>query len=91
MELIRIAADDNDLSLAAFTRVYGAFIVAAAADVSALIYDALTVTGTEKFGIAALAKTTSPYLDFGETGTPFRTGISVDITGAGAVLYLLVG
>lgn len=90
MELIRVAADDNDLSLAAYTKVYGAFIVAAAADCSALIYDALTVTGTEKLGVAALAKTTSPMVSF-PSGVPFKTGISVDITGAGAVLYLLVG
>lgn len=88
MELLRITADSNAVKTGQY-KVVGAFLVAAAADCSALVYDDVTVTGTEKLGIAALAKTTSPQLEF-ENGVLFKTGISVDMTGAGAVLYLLV-
>lgn len=35
MEIKRIAADNNDIDLAAFTKVYGAWITAGAADASA--------------------------------------------------------
>jgi len=88
MELIRVAADTNAVKTGQYN-VVGAFIVGAAANASALVYDALTVTGTEKFGVAALANTSSAPIEF-EGGVPFKTGISVDLTGAGAVLYLMV-
>lgn len=90
MELIRIAADDNDVGLAPFTKVFGAYLVGGSGASSALVYDSLTVTGTDKFSLKAAIDTVSPYLSF-DAGVPFREGISVDITGTGAVLYLLVG
>jgi hypothetical protein len=89
MELIRVAADTNASKTGQYT-VVGAFIVGAAANCSALIYDAVTVTGTEKFGVSTLANTTSTPIKFDSGGVQFKTGISVDLTGAGAVLYLMV-
>jgi hypothetical protein len=88
MELIRIAADAAAAKTGQY-KVVGAFLVAVSNDSSVLVYDALTVTGTEKFGLATLAKTTSPYIEF-KNGVDFKTGISVDITGTGAVLYLVI-
>lgn len=90
MEIIRIAADNDDIDLAAFTKVVGAWLEGGSADSQAKVYDSLTVTGTEKFSMKALTNTTSPYLNFGCPGVPFKTGISVDVIGAGAVLYLVI-
>lgn len=90
MRIVRIAADDNDVGLAADSRILGGFLTAGdAADATAAIYDALTVTGTDIFSIKAVQKTTSPCIEF-ETPVLFRTGVSVDMTGAGAVLHLFV-
>lgn len=89
MTTVRIAADDNDIGITYPAKVWGAWLVAAAADASVLIYDALTVTGTDVMSLACLAKTTAITPTFKE-GIPFKTGISVDITGAGAALYLLI-
>lgn len=90
MEIIRIAADDNDLNLAPFTKVVGAWLVGGSDAASALVYDSLTVAGTAKFSLKAAIDTVSPYLNFGCPGVPFKTGISVDMTGTGAILYLVV-
>lgn len=90
MEIIRITADDNDLSLAPFTKVVGAWLEGGSDAATAKVYDSVTVTGTEKFSLKAAINTTSPYLDFGKPGVPFKTGISVDLTGTGMVLYLVI-
>ena len=90
MEIIRIAADNNDIDLAAFTKVVGAWLQGGSDAASVKVYDSLTVTGTEKFSLNAATATCSPYLNFGNPGVPFRTGISVDITGTDAILYLVV-
>lgn len=87
--LVRVAADNDDIDLAAGTIVEGAFLVGGTGDSIALVYDSATVTGTEKFGLKALLGTTSPMIEF-ENGIRFNTAISVDMTGAGAVLYLLI-
>lgn len=88
--LVRVAADNDNIDLAPGTRIRGAFLVGGTGDSIALVYNSLTVTGTEVFGLKALLGTTSPYLDFGASGVLFNVGISVDLTGAAAVLYLVV-
>lgn len=91
MEIIRVAASANAVnSLAPNTIVYGAILTAAAADASVLIYDALTAAGTDKLSLATLAKTSSQQVCI-DDGVQFKKGISVTITGAGAVLYLIIG
>lgn len=90
MEIIRIAADNDNIDLAPFTRVVGAWLQAGADAASVKVYDSLTVTGTEKFSLNAATATCSPYLNFGLPGVPFKTGISVDITGTTPFLYLVV-
>jgi hypothetical protein len=90
METVRVAADLTASTLAPFTKVVGAYLVGGSVASSALIYDALTVTGTDKLSLKAAIDTTSPYLNFGALGITFKTGVTVDITGAGAVLYLVI-
>lgn len=90
MEIIRIAADNNDIDLPPFQRVVGAWLQAGSDTATIKVYNALTVTGTEVFSLSAIANTCSPYLAFGSPGVPFKTAISVDITGTSAVFYLVI-
>jgi hypothetical protein len=90
MEIIRVSADNNDIDLAAFTKVLGAWLVGGSDAATADVYDAATVTGTAKFQLKAAINTCSPYLNFGHPGVPFKTAISVDLTGTGMILFLVV-
>ena len=90
MEIIRIAADVNNVGLAGFTKICGAWLVGGSDAATADVYDALTVTGTPKFTLKAPANTCSPYIAFGYPGVPFKTAISVDLTGTGMLLFLVV-
>ncbi len=90
MEIIAISADNDNIDLGAFSKVLGAVLTAGdAADATAAIYDSLTVTGTAKLTLKAAQKTSCP-VHVGQPGALFKTGISVDMTGANAILYLFV-
>lgn len=90
MRLIAVSADNNDIDLKAYTKVVSAVLTAGdAADATAAIYDSLTVTGTAVLTLKAVLKTSAPF-HLGCNGATFQTGISVDMTGTGAVLYLVV-
>jgi len=90
MELIAIAANNDNIDLAAFTKVIGAFLVAGSDAATASVFDAATQAGTAKITLKAAAAGMSPYLAFGCPGIPFRTAISVTLTGTTPVLYLLI-
>ena len=62
MELIRVAASNDDIDLKPFTKVLGAFLVAGVDAATATIFDAATQAGTDKFTLKAAAASTSPYL-----------------------------
>ena len=90
-EILRVSADDNDVEgRAPFTKIIGAWLVGGSDAATADVYDALTVTGTAKFTLKAAINTASAYLYFGKPGVPFKTGISVDLTGTGMLLFLVV-
>ena len=89
MELIRIAADNNDIDRAAFSKILGVYLTAGSDAASIDIHDALTVTGSPKISIKA-ATATSAQFNFQTPGVVFRTGVSVNITGTDAVAYLMV-
>jgi hypothetical protein len=89
MQILRIAASANAITGRTFTRVKGAWLVGGSDAASALIYDAATATGTDKFSLKAATALNSDFLDFGD-GVAFHTDLSVTLTGTAAVLYLLV-
>jgi len=88
MYVKKLTADNDDIDVSAYASLCGAVLVAAAADASVIIYDGATVAGgTDIMKLAAVIGTTvSPNL--GGKQIPLKAGASVDITGAGAVLYL---
>lgn len=88
MEIIRVAASADGVTTRDFTRVKGFLLVAAAANVTASIFDADTQTGTAKLTMAALAATQEGVMFPGDV--PFKNGVSVTLTGAGAILYVMV-
>lgn len=91
MEIKRITADNNDVeSLAPGTKIIGAWLVGGSDAATADIHDALTVVGSPKITLKAAINTVSSYLYFGEIGIPFNTGISVNLTGTGMVLFIVV-
>ena len=93
----RISAS-GDLSLPANTILMGARLESAAADSSAIIYDAVTATlgASGDKQICKLVATVgtggahpqSDQIMFGGKGIPTEKGISVTLAGASAVLYL---
>ena len=93
MEIKRITADDNDVeSLAPGTKIIGAWLVGGSDAATADIHDSLTVAAANiKITLKAAINTVSPYLNFGSQGIPFNTGISVNLTGTGMVLFIVVG
>lgn len=91
MEIKRITADDNDVeSLAPGTKIVGAWLVGGSDAATADIHDALTVTGNPVISLKAAINTVSSYLYFGSQGIPFKTGISVNLTGTGMILFIVV-
>jgi hypothetical protein len=90
MQIIRVAASNDNIDLAPFSKVVGAFLSAPTADSSALVFDSLVQAGaTDVFSLYAFAKTNSPCMHF-PAGQLFKTAISVTLAGSGAVLYLFV-
>lgn len=89
MELIRIAADNNDIDLAKFTKVHGLYLTGGSDASKIDVYESATVTGNAKITLKTAAET-SNHFNFGEEGVLFRDLISVDIGGTGAVAYILV-
>ena len=93
----RIAAS-GDLSLPAGTILMGARLESAAADSSAIVYDAITQTlgGSGSKQICKLVATVgtggahpqSDQIMFGGMGIKTEKGISVTLAGSSAVLYL---
>lgn len=91
MEIVAVSANNDNIDLAAFTKVVGAFLVAGSDAATAAVFDYLTQSGsTAKFTLKAAAASMSPYLDFGKPGIPFKTAISVTLTGTSPILYLVV-
>lgn len=88
MELIRIAADNDNIDLSPFTKVHGVYLVGGSDAANIDVYDSLTVTGTAKITLKTPTVTSNSFCF--EEGVLFRTGISVDIGGTAAVAYLLV-
>lgn len=89
MELVRIAADNDNIDLAPFTKVLGLYLVGGSDAAQIDIHDALTVTGDPKISLKTPTVTSSQF-NFPHPGIVFKTGISVNITGTAAVAYLLV-
>jgi hypothetical protein len=89
MELLRIAADNNDIDRAAYTKVHGVYLVGGSDAAIIAVYNALTVTGDAVITLKAPTVESRSFW-FGEAGIPFNVGISVDITGTDAVAYLLL-
>ena len=92
MEIKRITADDDDVeSLAPGTKIVGAWLVGGSNAATADIHDSLTVAAANiKITLKAATNTVSSYLYFGSQGIAFKTGISVDLTGSGMVLFIVV-
>lgn len=88
MELLRVAASTDGVATRDFTRVKGVILVAGSDAASASIFDAETQAGTAKVTIKAPAADTRQ-IDF-EGCVPFKSGISVTLTGTSPVLYLMV-
>lgn len=88
MELIRVAANTDGVTTVDFTKVKGLILVAGSDAASASVFDAETQTGTAKATIKAPANDTRQ-IDF-EGCLPFKTGISVTLTGTSPVLYIMV-
>lgn len=92
MEIKRITADDNDVeSLVAGTKIIGVWLIGGSDAATADIHDEVTVTGNPKITLKAAINTVSPYLYFGSQGISFNMGISVNLTGTGMVLFIVVG
>ncbi len=87
----KISADTDD-ALNGQKRIVGLRLVAAAADASVILYDDATVSGashdfcTLSLDISAEGLNTKQM--FGREGILLDRGLSVDITGSGAVLYV---
>lgn len=90
MELITISADNNDIDRAPFTKLLGVYLTPGSDAATIAVYDAATVTGTAKVILKGSVAGKSEAFYFGYPGIPFKTAISVDITGTSAVAYLLV-
>lgn len=89
MELLRIAANDDDVTgTKPFTKVYGIYLTAGADAASVSLFDALTQTGTAKVVLKAAAATSDKFMF--EKGFPLKTGASITLTGTSPVAYLLV-
>lgn len=89
MELIRIAANDDDVTgVKPFTKVYGIYLTAGADAASVSLFDALTQTGTAKVVLKAGAALSDSFIF--DDGFPLRTGASITLTGTTPVAYLLV-
>lgn len=86
MQIKRIAADTN-AALPAGTIIRGVSLMAGSDASSVKLYDAATVTGTDFFGMNALTSD-NKYVPFPPLGKKVNTGVSVDITGTGAVAYI---
>lgn len=90
MELVRVAASNDNIDLAPGTRVIGFYLTAGADAASATIFDSLAQAGaTSKFTIKAAAAATQAVL-FGDRGVPFKIAISVTLTGTAPELFILV-
>lgn len=89
MELLRVAANTDGVATRDFTRVLG-FVLTSGADASsATIFDAETQAGTAKIVVKAPAADTRQVF-FGEKPIPFKSGISVTLTGTTPILYIMV-
>lgn len=89
MEILRVAANTDGVSLKPFTKIMGASLVAGIDAATALIFDAATQTGTAVLSLKALANDMSQPLAF-DGGVPVRTGISVTLTGTSPILYIFI-
>lgn len=89
----------GDLSMLNGTRIYGARLVSAAADSTAILYDDITqaLGGTNENDFCKLLVTAVATYDahpksdkqsFGSIGITLERGLSVTLTGANAVLYI---
>lgn len=89
MDVIRVAASADAVITRKDTKIVGAYIVGGSANSVAKIFDEVTQSGTERLGLSSLANHQSPCVHL-EQGILFRKGVSVTLTGIGAVLYLLI-
>lgn len=88
MESIRISASTDAVTLHSFTKVCSIVLVSGIDAASALIYDAVTQTGTDRLSVKCPA-TDCRQIEL-EDGVTFRNGISVTLSGTNPVLYLIV-
>jgi len=89
MELIRVAASNDNIDLKAWTKVHAVILTSGSDASSATIFDSVAQSGaTSKLTIkSGAAATTVVDLD---NGVPFKTAISVTLTGTTPELFLLV-
>lgn len=80
---VRITADANAL-IPAGSRIWAVTLTPAAAACQLAVYNAATVTGTQKWDLQAAANGSTFELVI-PGGEIFDVGVSVDITGAGAL------
>ena len=87
----KITADTDD-ALNGLKRIRGVRLVAAAADASAILYDDAAVSGAShdfcKLALDIDVEGLSDRQMFGRDPLILERGLSVDMTGAGAILYV---
>jgi hypothetical protein len=89
MELIRVAASNDNIDLVAFTKLHGAILTSGADASSATIFDSIAQSGaTSELTLKAGAASTVSAMFPG--GISFQTAISVTLTGTSPELFLLV-
>ena len=94
--MLRISASASAITgvTTGATRIAKAWLVGGSAASTALVYDAATQSGTDVLGLAAPIGTTSPQVELDSDadcgGLLLKNGLSVTLTGTGAVLYLIV-
>ena len=90
MELVRVAASNDNIDLAAFTKLHGAILTSGADAASATIFDSLVQLGAVSKLTIKVGAASTQTVDLGDKGVPFTTAISVTLTGTTPELFLLV-
>lgn len=91
MELLAFSADNDNIDLPIFSKIHGVYLTAGdAADAAVEIVEGPAVSGgTVRCTLKAVQKTSQQF-DFGDCGALIKGLTSINITGAGAIVHLLV-
>jgi hypothetical protein len=91
MKSLEITASGNAIAGAVVgSRIRGVALVGGSAASSAVIYDAATAAGTPIITIKALTSDFKPMMFPNDSGLQLKTGLSVTMAGASAILYVFL-